>query len=186
MDETALALGKQRMDEVVELVREDLMGVQTGRARPALVEGVKVEAYEGSWMEIKELANISAPDPQSIVIKPWDPSVLKKMEKALQKSDLGVNPVVDNDLIRINIPALTEERRQDLVKQVKQKVEAGKAMLRQARLEVKKEIDKQKEQAGVSEDDIHQMYERLQVVVDEYNERLETMERDKEKELMAI
>jgi len=186
MDETALALGKQRMDEVVELVREDLMGVQTGRARPALVEGVKVEAYEGSWMEIKELANISAPDPQSIVIKPWDPSVLKKMEKALQKSDLGVNPVVDNDLIRINIPALTEERRQELVKQVKQKVEAGKAMLRQARLEVKKEIDKQKEQAGVSEDDIHQMYERLQVVVDEYNERLETMERDKEKELMAI
>lgn len=186
MDETALALGKQRMDEVVELVREDLMGVQTGRARPALVEGVKVEAYEGSWMEIKELANISAPDPQSIVIKPWDPSVLEKMEKALQKSDLGVNPVVDNDLIRINIPALTEERRQELVKQVKQKVEAGKAMLRQARLEVKKEIDKQKEQAGVSEDDIHQMYERLQVVVDEYNERLETMERDKEKELMAI
>lgn len=186
MDETALALGKQRMDEVVELVREDLMGVQTGRARPALVEGVKVEAYEGSWMEIKELANISAPDPQSIVIKPWDPSVLEKMEKALQKSDLGVNPVVDNDLIRINIPALTEERRQELVKQVKQKVEAGKAMLRQARLEVKKEIDKQKEQAGVSEDDIHEMYERLQVVVDEYNERLETMERDKEKELMAI
>jgi ribosome recycling factor len=162
------------------------MAVQTGRARPALVEGVKVEAYEGSWMEIKELANISAPDPQSIVIKPWDPSVLKKMEKALQKSDLGVNPVVDNDLIRINIPALTEERRQELVKQVKQKVEAGKAMLRQARLEVKKEIDKQKEQAGVSEDDIHQMYERLQVVVDEYNERLETMERDKEKELMVI
>jgi ribosome recycling factor len=186
MDESLFSAGRQKMDGVVELVKDDLMGVQTGRAKPALVEGIKVEAYEGSWMEIRELAGTTAPDAKSIVIKPWDPSVLKRMEKALQKSDLNVKPVVDNDLIRINIPALTEERRQELVKQVKQKVEAGKAMLRQARLEVKKEIDKQKDQAGISEDDIHKMYEKLQKLVDGYNQQLEKMEEQKEKELMVM
>jgi len=178
--------GRAKMAEVVELVREDLMGVQTGRAKPAMVEGVKVEAYEGSWMEIRELANISAPDPSSIVIKPWDVNLVKKIEVGINQSDLNLKPVVDNDLIRIKIPALTEERRSELVRLIKQKVEAGKAMLRQARLEVKKEIDRQKEEAGVSEDDVHQMYAKLQEMLKEFNGKLDKMEQAKEKELMAI
>ena len=186
MDGDLFTVSKGKFGKVVELVQEDLLGVQTGRAKPALVEGIKVEAYEGSFMEVKELANISAPDSNSIVIKPWDPSTTGKIEKAIQESDLGLNPVVDNDLIRINIPALTEERRKELVKQVKQKVEGGKAMLRQVRLEIKKEIDKQKDQSGVSQDDIHGMYERLQKQVDEYNKGLDEMEKQKEKELMVF
>ena len=186
MDESVFSSGKPKMAEVVELVREDLMGVQTGRAKPAMVEGVKVEAYEGSWMEIRELANISAPDSQSIVIKPWDVNLLKKIEIGINQSDLNLRPVVDNDLIRIKIPALTGERRSELVKLIKQKVEAGKAMLRQVRLEVKKEIDRQKEEAGVSEDDVHQMYAKLQEILKEFNGKLDEMEQAKEKELTAI
>ena len=186
MDESVFSSGKAKMAEVAELVREDLMGVQTGRAKPAMVEGVKVEAYEGSWMEIKELAGTTAPDAHSIVIKPWDVNLLKKIEEGINQSDLNLKPVVDNDLIRIKIPALTEERRSELVRLVKQKVEAGKAMLRQARLEVKKEIDRQKEEAGVSEDDVHQMYAKLQGILKEFNGKLDEMEQSKEKELMAI
>jgi len=186
MDDGLFSRSKQKFGNVVELVQEDLLGVQTGRAKPALVEGVKVEAYEGSFMEVKELASTTAPDAHSIVIKPWDPSTLKKIEEGLQKSDLGLNPVIDGDLIRISIPALTEERRKELVKQVKQKIEGGKAMLRQVRLEAKKEIDKQKDQSGISKDDIHEMHERLQKQVDEYNQELDEKEKQKEKELMSF
>lgn len=178
--------GSKRMDDVVELVSQDLMNIQTGRAKPALVEAVKVEAYEGSFMEVKELASITAPDPHSILIKPWDPSVVKEIEKAIRKSDLQLQPIVTEGQVRIEIPALTEERRQELVKVIKQKIEAGKAMIRQVRLEMKKEIDKLKDDDGISEDDIHAMYDRLQEQVDEYNKKLETSEEIKEKELLSL
>jgi ribosome recycling factor len=186
MDESVFAKGRARMEEVLGLVKEELAGVQTGRAKPAMIESVKVEAYEGTILEIRELALITAPDPHNLVIKPWDGSVLAKIEKAIQKSGLEFNPVVDNEVIRIKIPALSEERRREMVKLVGQRIESGKAMLRQVRIEMKKEIDDLKDSAGVSEDDIHQMYERLQKLIDEYNQKLEEMEQTKEKELMEI
>ncbi len=186
MDETIFASGRDKMDQVIELVKEDLGEVQTGRAKPALVGGIKVEAYEGTILEIRELAAISSPDIHSLVISPWDKSVISKIEKAIIKSNLQLNPIVDNDLIRINIPPLTEERRRELVKVIKQKAEAGRAMTRQIRIEMKKDVDNQKDQAGVSEDDIHQMYSRLQKLIDEYNAKLDGMEKTKEKELMEI
>ena len=186
MNESIFTNGSKKMDGVVDLVKQDLMNIQTGRAKPALVESVQVEAYEGSYMEVKELASITAPDSQSILIKPWDPSVVSAIEKGILKSDLPLQPVVDGDQVRINIPALTEERRQDLVKVIKQKVEAGKAMIRQVRLEMKKEIDRLKDDDGVSEDDVHNMYDQLQEQVDEFNKKLEEMEEVKEKELLSL
>lgn len=186
MDEALFLRSSTKMDEVVELVVKDLLTVQTGRAKPALVEDVKVEAYEGSYMTLKEVASISATDSSSIVIKPWDPSVLKKIEEGILKSELNMQPVVDGDVVRIKIPALNEERRLELIKMVKQKIEAGKAMLRQVRIETKKEIDNQKDQAGVSEDDIREMQDRLQKLMDEYNKKLDGMEEAKEKELMTL
>ena len=186
MDEALFLRSSTKMDEVVELVVKDLLTVQTGRAKPALVEDIKVEAYEGSYMTLKEVASISATDSSSIVIKPWDPSVLKKIEEGILKSELNMQPVVDGDVVRIKIPALNEERRLELIKMVKQKIEAGKAMLRQVRIETKKEIDNQKDQAGVSEDDIREMQDRLQKLMDEYNKKLDGMEEAKEKELMTL
>lgn len=186
MDESFLNPGRQKMEEVAKLVSEDLTSIQTGRAKPAMVEGIKLEAYEGSTMEIRELANITAPDPQTVMIKPWDISLIAKIAKAIQQSDLQVNPVVDNEIVRISVPSLTQERREELVKVVKQKVEAGKAMLRQVRIDLKKDIDHQKDQAGVSEDDIHNMYDSLQALIDEFNKKLEELEEKKEQELMAI
>lgn len=178
--------GRQKMDGVVDLVKKDLLTVQTGRAKPALVEAIPVPAYEGSVMQLRELAAISAPDPHSLVIKPWDQTTIHKIEKALQEANLGVNPIVDNDIIRLVIPALTEERRQELVKIVKQKIEGGKAMLRQVRGEIKKDIDDQKGQPGVSEDDIHRQNDELQKVIDEYNDKLDELEKNKAAELMQI
>jgi len=185
MDDSIFASGRQKMDGVVNLVKEELMGVQTGRAKPAMVEGIKVEAYEGSWMEIRELANITAPDSQSILINPWDKGVVKKIEAAILKSELNLHPVVDQESIRIQIPSLTEERRKELVKMIAQRVESGKAMLRQVRIEMKKLVDDQKEEEGVSEDDIHRMYDRLQKIMDEYNQKLDQLEESKSKELMT-
>lgn len=186
IDESWLSSGRQRMDGVVQLVKGEMGGIQTGRAKPAMVEEVKVEAYEGTWLTLKEVAGTTAPDPATLLIKPWDASVLPNIIKGLQQSDLHVNPVADNDQIRITIPPLNQERREELVKIVKQKIEAGKAMLREVRIDLKKVIDKQKDQAGVSEDDIKRQHDKLQKLIDEYNEKMDQMEQQKEQELMAI
>jgi len=186
MDESSLTSGRQKMEQVVALVKTDLAGVQTGLAKPALVETVKVEAYEATVLEVKELAAVTAPDPHSLVIKPWDRSVIAAIVKAIMKANLGVTPVPEEEIIRINVPALSSERRQELVKLVGQKVESGRAMLRSIRSEVKKEIDSRKGAPGVSEDDIRLQHGRLQQVIDEYNRKLDELFSAKEKELTEI
>lgn len=174
------------MAAVLDLVKEDLLSIQTGRAKPSLVEDVPVEAYEGSTLTIKELATISAPDPHLITIKPYDTSVIEAIAKGLSSSSLNLNPVVDGEMIRILVPALTGERRSELVKAVKQKAEGGKAMLRQVRNDLKKEIDDQRDSAGVSEDDIFAANEKLQKLIDEFNSSLDEIASQKETELMTL
>src|SRR3989338_6967664 len=186
MDESIFASGKAKMDQVVELVSQELDQVRTGRAKPALVERVKVEAYEGTTMEVREVAAFAAPDPHSLIIKPWDTNVLKSLEKALLKADLGASPVVEGEQVRLTIQPLSQERREELVKQVGQRVESGKAMLRQIRNEVKHEIDEHEDDPGVSEDDVHAMYDRLQSLIDDYNGKLDSLEEAKAKELMEL
>ena len=171
--------------EVLQLAEQDLRSVKTGRAKPALVEDVKVEAYN-TRMTLKELASITAPSPKQINVSPWDKSLLEVIEKALASSDLNINPVVDNDLIRINIPPLTQEIREELVKLVRQKLESARAMLRQARSETKTQIEAKKGESGVSEDDIHRYLEELQKVTDEFMEKLDELEKAKESELMTV
>lgn len=182
-------LGKARdnFDKVIGVVNGDLATVKTGRAKPDLVEQVMVEAYEGQpRMKLLELASISAPDPQQLVIKPWDQSVLSKIEKGIMASGLGLSPVVDGDIVRISIPALTEERRLDLVKLVKQKLESGKTLLRQARHEIKEEIDRRKGTPNVSEDDVKGAVEELDKMTEEYNGKIDGLGEAKEKELMTV
>ena len=183
--EEILSKTKKQTEELIELIRDDLKSVKTGRAKPSLIENIKVEAY-ASKMTLKELASISAPDPHSLIVSPWDKTVLEAIEKAVSSSSLNLHPVVDGDLIRIQIPALTEETRKDLVKLVAQKLESGRKLLRQLRNETKKEIEDLKGKPGVSEDDIKQWIKDLQGFIDETTSRIEELGKAKEKELMTI
>lgn len=176
---------QHKTEKVLELVEDDLKGIKTGRAKPSLVESVKIEAY-GSVMELRELASINVPDPAQIVVSPWDKTVLEAIEKGINSAGLNLNGVVDGDIIRIAIPPLTEETRQELVKLVHQKLESARTMIRNERAEMKRKIEEQKGEGGVSEDDIRRTVEELQKKVDEVMERLEEMGDSKEKELITL
>jgi len=176
---------QERFQQVLSHFTNDLKGVKTGRAKPALVEDVWVEAY-GTKMHLKELASITAPDPHQIIISPWDKSLLETIAKGVNTANLNLNAVVDGEIIRISIPALTAETREQLVKLIHQKLESAKIMLRQIRQEAKKTIEEQKDKGGVSEDSIHLDLENLQKMVDEYEEKLEALAASKEEELRSF
>jgi ribosome recycling factor len=176
----------KKLDQSIKVISEDLAMVRTGRAQPSLVENIAIEAYPGTWMKIPEVASVSAPDSHMLVIKPWDQSTLRKIESGIAAENIGVNPIIDGDMIRIVIPSLTEERRKELVKAVKQKVESGKNILRDIRAEEKRDIEAKKGDAGVSEDDVERWLLDMQKLFDAYIDRVETMGAEKEKELMQI
>lgn len=176
---------KTRLNQTVEVVKKDLSSVRTGRAKPSLVEDVKVEAYD-TVMTIKELATISAPDTTLIVIAPWDKGLVSAISSGIQKSGLNIQPIVDSDTIKISLPAPTEERRLELVKLVHQKLESAKVMVRQVRTEIKEEIEAQEGEAGISEDSIKSWLESMQKTVDQYMIIIEERGKEKEKELMTL
>ena len=178
---------EKQLSEILALVADDLKGVKTGRAKPSLIEDVKiyVESY-GSSLTLKELASITAPDPHSLIISPWDKTILKAIEKEIAAANLNLAPVIDNDIIRVKIPPLTEETRKELVKLVWQKIESGKKMMRQARNEAKSAIEEAKDKPGVSEDDIRRWLDQLQEKVDQYMEKITVLGQTKEKELMTV
>ena len=177
----------QDFQGVLDVLNTDLATVRTGRAKPEMVEGILVEAYEGQpKMQLRELASITSPDPKQLVVKPWDPSVLEQVEKALAASDLNLSPAVDGEIIRITLAALTEERRRDLVKLVKGKLESGKVLLRQARHRIKEAIDAREGKSDVSEDDIRKAVEGLNKLTDEYTGKIGEMGKVKEKALMTV
>lgn len=153
----------------------DLESLKLGRARPALVENIKVAAYEGSILTIRELASITVPDPQQIVITPWDRGVLQKIAQAIATSDLMVTPMAEEDLIRIRIPALTDDRREELIKAVEMKLEGGRKMIRDIRNGIKADMEKSKDDAGVSEDDIFRGKEDLQKLHDNWLKKIEEL-----------
>lgn len=174
-----------RLENALGVVKKDVSTVRTGRAKPSLVEDVKVEAY-GSLMVIKELATITTPDPTLIVIAPWDKSLTGPISNGIRKAELNVNPVVDGEVVKVAIPALTEERRKELVKVVAQKIETGKVMVRHIRTEIKEMIEAQEGESGVSEDDIKMWLNEMQKEVDDYMTKVEDVGREKEKELMTL
>lgn len=174
-------------EKVLEVLEADFMTVKTGRAKPGMVEEVGVEAYEGQpKMMLKELASISSPDPHQLIIRPWDQSVIEAVEKALAASGLNLSPVVDGEMIRISVPALTEESRKDLVKLVRQKMESGRVLLRQARRKTKEDIDAREGEADVSEDDLRKAVEDLNKTTDEFMKKMDEMGKAKKAELMRI
>lgn len=178
---------KKKLQATVSVVEADLGMIKTGRAKPALVERVMIEAYEGApKMPLVELSSISALDPTTLVVQPWDLSIVKKVLAGLSQSDQHLNPILDGNVIRITLPPLTEERRRDLVKMVHQKVENGKEMLRDVRNDTKKVIDNKKDEADVSEDDIKRWLNQMQEIFEEYTGKLSDLAKNKEEELMSL
>ena len=175
------------MQAVLNILKTDLGTVRAGKATPALVENIVVAAYGGTQkLKVVELAQISAIDPQTIVITPYDASIIGEIHKAVQDSGTGFTPVIDGQLIRISIPPLSEERRNELVALVHQKLEGGKIQIRQVRHEAMEEVKKAFENKEISEDDKDRLEKEVQRLTDDTILQIDNLGKQKEVELMAI
>ncbi len=174
---------KHRMEKAVEHVKHEMATIRTGRATPALVEDIKVDYY-GTPTPLKQLATISVPDPRLIVIEPWDKTAIKEIEKAIQKSPLGLNPQNDGRVIKIPIPPLSEERRIELTKVVRKKAEEGRIAIRNLRREALEEYKKQEKEGTITEDDYYRMQKEVQHITEEYIKKVDEILEHKEKEIL--
>ncbi|MFC2036588.1 ribosome recycling factor [Chloroflexota bacterium] len=176
---------RQRMEKSVEVLQDDLLGIRTGRASPALVEKLAVEYY-GTMTPLNQMASIAAPEPRLLVIRPWDPSALPDIERALLKSDLGLTPMNDGKLIRLNIPRLTEERRRELVKIVARRVEEARIAIRNLRRDALQDLKEFEKEKMISEDDFFRAKDAVQELTDEFIKRIDEIGKHKEAEVMEI
>ena len=176
---------KERMDKAVDALRDNLMTIRTGRASPALVERLPVEYY-GTLTPLNQLATISVPEPRLLAIRPWDPAALANVEKAILKSELGLTPSNDGKIIRLSIPRLTEERRQELVKVVGKRVEEGKVAIRNIRRDAIEDLREMESEKMISEDDLYRAKDDVQETTDKFVVRMDEIGRDKEQEIMEI
>ncbi|MBM7845049.1 MULTISPECIES: ribosome recycling factor [Herpetosiphon] len=174
-----------KMKKSIDSLRHTLGAVRTGRASPALVEDLKVEYY-GAEMPLNQLANIATPESRMLTIQPYDQGAIKAIEKAIQNSELGINPSNDGRVIRLAIPQLTQERRKELVKQVKAKIEDGKVAIRNVRREAQDAIRKLQQDKAISEDDERRGQEDLQKLTDRFQKEVETIGATKEAEVMEV
>ncbi|MBC8163163.1 MAG: ribosome recycling factor [Roseiflexaceae bacterium] len=174
-----------KMKKTVESLRHHLSGIRTGRASPALVEDLQVEVY-GSMMPLNQLAGIGVPEAKQILIQPYDTSTLKAIEKAIQNSELGLNPSNDGRIIRLVLPPLTQERRKDLVKQVKGRVEESKIAMRNLRRDGLEEVKKLMSDKQISEDEQRRGQEKLQQLTDSYIKELDGVGVTKEQEILEV
>jgi ribosome recycling factor len=175
---------KDKMNKAVDSLKQEFSRLRTGRATPALLDGVKVEYY-GSLTPINQVANISVPDPKMIVIQPWDNNAIAAIEKGIIKSDLGLNPQSDGKVIRVPIPSLTDERRKDLVKLTKKLGEDSKVIIRNIRRTANDTLKAKEKTKEVSEDDSKKGHDQIQKFTDEYIAQVDKMLEAKEKEIMA-
>lgn len=184
MDEASV---RAKMVEVVTMVKDDIGSIRTGRATPALVEDLIVAAYGGAQkLKIMELASITAPDTQTIVIDPWDKSIIGDIKKGILSANAGLNPSIDGQIIRISLPPLTTEDREKYVRLLGTKLEQGKVMIRQIRGDAMRDIKNAFEKKEISEDIKFNQEKRLQELTDEFVEKIEEMGRVKEQELLQV
>lgn len=187
MIEVLLSTTRDRMKKSIEVTKTDLSSIRSGRATPALVEHIVVAVYGGSQhLKIMELATISTLDSKTLVISPYDPSIIAEIERGIATANVGLNPVVDGEVLRITIPPLSEERRQEYIKLSKVKLEAGKVMVRQVRHEAMKELTSLFTDKEIGEDEKKGGEKKVQELTDEMIAELETMGEKKEAELMQV
>ncbi|MFO8234526.1 MAG: ribosome recycling factor [Bacteroidales bacterium] len=187
MNEEVQAVIKEaesKMKKAVDYLSDELARIRAGKANPRILDGVYVDYY-GTNTPLYQLANIGTPDAKTITIQPWDKSVLNNVEKAIMDSDLGLNPQNDGELIRLNIPPLTEERRKDLVKKVHAEGENAKVSVRNARREANDQLKKLKNE-GIPEDETKRGEDEVQKLTDEYGKKVEDTVEAKEKEIMTV
>jgi ribosome recycling factor len=185
MIEESLADAEERMKKTVEALKRELATIRTGRAQPSLVDHVRVDYY-GTPTPLNQLATVSAPEARLLTIQPWDRQSLGAIEKAIQKSDLGLNPSNDGQIIRLTIPQLTEDRRKELVKLVHRRVEEGRVAVRNVRRDCLEHLRRMEKEKEISEDDDRRAQERLQKRTDHYIEEVESLGREKEGELLEV
>lgn len=176
---------KQQMDEVLQHVKDELATIRTGRANASLVDTIMV-SYYGSTVPLKQMASVTVPDPTSIVITPWDRQSLGDVEQAVRASDLGLSPVNEGTQIRLVLPPLTEERREQLIKSVQQKAEAGKVALRNVRKDTWDNVQKQVKAGELTEDDRYRYEDDLNKTIDQFNHQIDALTADKEKDLKTV
>lgn len=177
----------QRFQKVIDSLSSDVSSIRTGRATPALVENVVVPAYGGTQrLRIMELASITAPDPTSLVISPWDKSIIGDIKKGILEANIGMNPSVDGEILRIVMPPLTTEDREKYIKLLSTKLEAGRVMIRQVRAEEMHEIKKSFEEKILTEDERFAEEKKLQEITDEFISKIEEMGEKKKQELLQI
>ena len=185
MVDDLLREAKSRMQSALDVLEEDLLGIRTGRASPALVEKLQIEYY-GSNMPLIQLATISVPEPRQLLIRPFDGSSLKMIERAIQASDLGLTPNNDGKVIRLNLPPLTEERRRDLVKLVNNRLEEARVAVRNVRRDVLKDLRDFEKEKLISEDEQKRAEEEFNKVTNEYVDEVSVIGERKEKEIMEF
>jgi ribosome recycling factor len=173
---------EERMEKGITVFRDELRGLRTGRATPALVENIRVEYY-GSPTPIKAMAAISTPDPQHLIIKPFDPSVLKDVEKAIRSSDLGMSPQNDGKMIRLQVPAMSGEQRQKMVQRIKKSAEDAKVACRNIRRDANKHFDAAEKDKELTEDERDKGKEEVQSLLKTYEEKIQEMADKKAKEI---
>ena len=185
MDSPALKEASAQMDRNIEAIQREFSGVRTGKASPALLDVVQVEAYE-SRMPLNQTATISAPDPHMLVVQPWDANLVAAVAKAIQSADLGLNPSVDGNLVRVSIPPLTEERRREMVKLLHKYAEEGRVAVRHARHKAKADIEQNVKDSELGEDEGHRELEALQKLTDEHITRIDELLKHRETEVMEV
>ncbi len=174
---------EEKMMKTEEVVQNEFAGVRTGKASPSLVENILVEVY-GSQMRIRELAGITAPEPRMLMIQPWDASSIQPIEKAIQKTNLGLNPAVQGKFIRIVLPELSTERRIEFTKIVKKMAEDGRVAIRHVRRDALEHLKKEKD--GVTEDQVEAAEKEIQKLTDQYSAKIDAHVAAKEKEIMTV
>ena len=185
MIEDVLADSQDRMKKAVEALQRELASIRTGRARPSLVDHVKVDYY-GSTLPLNQVATVAAPEARLLTIQPWDRQALSAIEKAIQKSDLGLTPSNDGHVIRLVIPPLTEERRRELARVVHKKVEEGRVAVRNVRRDSLEHLRRLQKDEHVSEDDERRAQDRLQKITDRFIGEVDRLGQEKEAELLEV
>ncbi len=176
---------EERMKKQIEVVRREFSGIRTGKASPALLDAIRVEAY-GTPTPLNQVGSVSAPEPRLLVVQPWDKSLVKAVSKAIQQSELGLNPTDDGTVVRVPIPTMTEERRKDIVKMISKLAEEGRVHVRQVRHDVNKDVKHQEGEGTLAQDESKRLVAEVQKLTDRYVEQIDELLKKKTAEVMEV